>query len=166
MIYACVVCIILSAGSGVRYFEIEKELDEKILPGVTNRKKRPKNERNIANKDDIKSNIIDKLDDIHTDCDDKYVENESKIENENENEKNIENENKNKNENEKLNRFYILLKSFYSLNLFFLMIMGGLTTFTLKTMADWTGLFLIENCNISSVVATELMLWNEIGIYV
>ena len=56
-----------------------------------------------------------------------------------------------------------LLKCTRSVNLWLLMIVGGLTTFVLKSMADWTGLFLIEYCGLSISYSTELMIWNEIG---
>ena len=56
-----------------------------------------------------------------------------------------------------------LLKCTRSVSLWLMMIAGGLTTFVLKSMADWTGLFLIEYCGLSISYSTELMLWNEIG---
>ena len=57
----------------------------------------------------------------------------------------------------------ILLECLFSLNLWLLMLVGGLTTFVLKSMADWTGLYLVEHSGFSIETTTELMLWNEIG---
>lgn len=57
----------------------------------------------------------------------------------------------------------ILYGCAFSLNLWLLMLVGGLTTFVLKSMADWTGLFLIEHCGLDISLSTELMLWNEMG---
>ena len=57
----------------------------------------------------------------------------------------------------------ILLECLFSLNLWLLMLVGGLTTFVLKSMADWTGLYLVEHSGFSIGTTTELMLWNEIG---
>ena len=57
----------------------------------------------------------------------------------------------------------ILLECFFSLNLWLLMLVGGLTTFVLKSMADWTGLYLVEHSGFNIRTTTELMLWNEIG---
>lgn len=65
-----------------------------------------------------------------------------------------------KNENSKMK---ILYGCAFSLNLWLLMLVGGLTTFVLKSMADWTGLFLIEHCGLDISLSTELMLWNEMG---
>lgn len=68
--------------------------------------------------------------------------------------------NTDKNENSKMK---ILYGCAFSLNLWLLMLVGGLTTFVLKSMADWTGLFLIEHCGLDISLSTELMLWNEMG---
>ena len=57
----------------------------------------------------------------------------------------------------------ILTKCFFSINLWLLMIVGGLTTFVLKSMSDWTGLFLVEHFSLSIAQSTELMLCNEMG---
>ena len=57
----------------------------------------------------------------------------------------------------------ILLECLFSLNLWLLMLVGGLTTFVLKSMADWTGLYLVEHSGFNVGTTTELMLWNEIG---
>ena len=57
----------------------------------------------------------------------------------------------------------ILLECLFSLNLWLLMLVGGLTTFVLKSMADWTGLYLVEHSGFNIRTTTELMLWNEIG---
>ena len=65
-----------------------------------------------------------------------------------------------KKENSKMK---ILYGCAFSLNLWLLMLVGGLTTFVLKSMADWTGLFLIEHCGLDISLSTELMLWNEMG---
>lgn len=57
----------------------------------------------------------------------------------------------------------ILIGSLFSVNLWLMMIVGGLTTFVLKSMSDWTGLFLVEHFSFSINQSTELMLWNEMG---
>ena len=62
-----------------------------------------------------------------------------------------------------LNKSRVLFNSLFSLNLWLIMLVGGLNTFVLKSMADWTGLFLIESSELSIQISTELMLWNEIG---
>lgn len=57
----------------------------------------------------------------------------------------------------------ILLGCVFSLNLWLIMLVGGITTFVLKSMSDWTGLFLVEYSGLNISTTTELMLWNEIG---
>jgi hypothetical protein len=57
----------------------------------------------------------------------------------------------------------ILIKCLFTINLWLVMIVGGLTTFVLKSMSDWTGLFLVEHFSLSIAQSTELMLWNEMG---
>lgn len=57
----------------------------------------------------------------------------------------------------------ILIGCLFSVNLWLMMIVGGLTTFVLKSMSDWTGLFLVEHFSFSINQSTELMLWNEMG---
>lgn len=57
----------------------------------------------------------------------------------------------------------ILIRCLFSVNLWLVMIVGGLTTFVLKSMSDWTGLFLVEHFSLSITQSTELMLWNEMG---
>jgi hypothetical protein len=69
----------------------------------------------------------------------------------------------NETENEEESKMKILYGCAFSLNLWLLMLVGGLTTFVLKSMADWTGLFLIEHCGLDISLSTELMLWNEMG---
>lgn len=69
----------------------------------------------------------------------------------------------NKTENKEESKMKILYGCAFSLNLWLLMLVGGLTTFVLKSMADWTGLFLIEHCGLDISLSTELMLWNEMG---
>ena len=69
----------------------------------------------------------------------------------------------NKTENKEESKMKILYSCAFSLNLWLLMLVGGLTTFVLKSMADWTGLFLIEHCGLDISLSTELMLWNEMG---
>lgn len=69
----------------------------------------------------------------------------------------------NETENKEESKMKILYGCAFSLNLWLLMLVGGLTTFVLKSMADWTGLFLIEHCGLDISLSTELMLWNEMG---
>jgi hypothetical protein len=71
--------------------------------------------------------------------------------------------NVNETENKEESKMKILYGCAFSLNLWLLMLVGGLTTFVLKSMADWTGLFLIEHCGLEISLSTELMLWNEMG---
>ena len=66
-------------------------------------------------------------------------------------------------ESKEESKMKILYGCAFSLNLWLLMLVGGLTTFVLKSMADWTGLFLIEHCGLDISLSTELMLWNEMG---
>ena len=40
---------------------------------------------------------------------------------------------------------------------------SSLTYLALKTMADWTFLYLVEHAGSSTQVATELMVYNEVG---
>jgi Major Facilitator Superfamily len=60
-------------------------------------------------------------------------------------------------------RSEILIRCLFSVNLWLVMIVGGLTTFVLKSMSDWTGLFLVEHFSLTIAQSTELMLWNEMG---
>lgn len=69
----------------------------------------------------------------------------------------------NNDENVKNFKRKLLGDSVYNINLWLLMILGILTIFVLKSMSDWTGLYLIEKCGYSIKNSTELMLWNEIG---
>jgi len=56
-----------------------------------------------------------------------------------------------------------LLIIFMKTKFWFILLSSSLTYFSLLTMANWTYLYLVEYNKISALLATELMLYNEIG---
>jgi sugar phosphate permease len=58
-----------------------------------------------------------------------------------------------------------LIKVFMKVQFWFTLLSSIITYLALKTMADWTYLFLVEYHKMNMLLATELMLYNEIFIF-
>lgn len=146
MCFACVVYIILTSSKSLTKFNLEKYINDIDKQNdnegikIINNKIYSDVKTSKIKQDTIKEENLSTLNEMKND--EETVTNEL---------------------DQEFDKSKILLECFFSLNLWLLMLVGGITTFVLKSMADWTGLFLVEHCGFSTVESTELMLWNEIG---